>query len=346
MQIKRLLLIFFILQLPVAGAVAEESLYSGEVVVPGQGAEDRIQALPDALMQVLQKLSGQRDVPFSPQLDEALGNAENLLLSFRYRNVERIGPDGAVTRELRLVAQFMPAAVDRIVQQSGLPRWRQERPAVQFWVVIDDGSKRELKPLEYTYAWESIEDIAGLRGLPVTWPELDEEEAQLIDMRLVWGGFIDYLVERGAPSDGVAIIAARREGPLWNLRWNVANGEQNWTWRNSDQDLMFALAQGVHQMTDQIAAANTIAASDLGLHSIDLTIGGLNSAVDYANCLGYLQDLSLVTAVDILGANPGQVHFRLQLNASTEYLAEAFNRGTVLSPAKAGSDYDYEYLGQ
>ena len=41
-------------------------------------------------------------------------------------------------------------------------------------------------------------------------PELDEEEAQLIDMRLVWGGFTDYLLERGEPGDGLAIVAARR----------------------------------------------------------------------------------------------------------------------------------------
>ena len=125
MQIKKLLLMVFILHLPVAVAVAEESLYSGEVVVSSQGAEDRSEALPDALIQVLQKLSGQREVPFSPQLDEALGNAENLLLSFRYRNVERSGPDGAITEELHLVAQFMPTAVDLVVQQTGLPRWRQ-----------------------------------------------------------------------------------------------------------------------------------------------------------------------------------------------------------------------------
>ncbi len=86
---------------------------------------------------------------------------------------------------------------------------------VQIWVVIDDGLSRQLKPITFDYVWESMEDIAAMRGLPVSWPELDEEELQLVDMRLVWGGFTDYLVERGAPADGVAIIAARREGPQW-----------------------------------------------------------------------------------------------------------------------------------
>ena len=344
LQMKKLLLILITLHFSVALAVAEVSLYSGEVVVPSQSEADRNAAIPEALIQVLQKLSGQREMPISPILDEAIDNANRLLLSFRYRNVDRAGPGGVITPELRLVAQFIQPEIDKVVQQAGLPRWQQERPAVEIWVVIDDSNKRELKPLEFSYAWESVEDIAAMRGLPVSWPELDEEEAQLIDMRLVWGGFTDYVVERGAPADGVAIVAARREGPLWKLRWNLASDGQSWSWRSSDQELMFALAQGIHQMTDQLAAINTIAASEQGLRAVDITIGKLNGATDYAACLAYLQKLSLVTDVEILGADPGRVHFRLHLNASSEHLAEAFDRGSVLLPARAGNEYDYEYL--
>ena len=341
---KKILLIIIILHLSVIEAVADVSLYSGEVVMPSQSEADRNTAIPEALIQVLQKLSGQREMPVSPTLDEAIASANRLLLSFRYKNVDRAGSDGVFTPELRLVAQFIQSETDKVVQQAGLPRWQQERPAVEIWVVIDDGGKRELKPLEFGYAWESVEDIAAMRGLPVSWPELDEEEAQLIDMRLVWGGFTDYLVERGAPADGVAIVAARREGPLWKLRWNLASDGQSWSWRSSDQELMFALAQGIHQMTDQLAAINTIAASEQGLRAVDITIGKLNGATDYAACLAYLQKLSLVTDVEILGADPGRVHFRLHLNASSEHLAEAFDRGSVLLPARAGNEYDYEYL--
>jgi hypothetical protein len=341
---KKLLLVFITLHLSVVEAVAEINLYAGEVVVPSQGEADRREAIPEALIQVLQKLSGLREMPFSTALDEALGNADRLLLSFRYVNVDREGPDGAIDQEIRLVAQFMQPEVDRIVQQAGLPRWQQERPAVQIWVVIDDGLERQLKPVEFGYAWESLEDIAAMRGLPVSWPELDEEEQQLIDMRLVWGGFTDYLVERGAPDDGVAIIAARREGPQWTLRWNLASNGRSWSWRNSDQELMFALAQGIHKMTDELAASNSIAASEQGLWTTDVTIGGLNNAENYAVCLAYLQNLSLVTAVEILGAGPGRVHFRLQLNASSEHLAQAFNRGSVLLPSSPGNEYEYEFF--
>lgn len=341
---KKILLILITLHLTVFDTVAASDLYTGKVAVPGQGEQERKYAIPDALIQVLQKLSGLHEIPFSPALDEALTSAEKILLSYRYEYVDRTGSDGVVTPQLRLVANFIPSEVDKVLQQAALPRWRPERPAVQVWVVVDDGINRALKPLELAYAWEAIEEIASMRGLPVTWPELDEEEKQLIDMRLVWGGFTDYLVERGAPADGVAIIAARREGPDWTLRWNVANETKSWYWRNTDQELLFALAEGIHRMTDQIAGSNSIAVSEQGVTTVEVSIGGLDSSTDYIVCMEYLQGVSLITRVDILAANPGSVHFRLQLNAANEYLAEAFRRGSVLSPASADSGYDYEFV--
>ena len=344
MRKNLLLLILIALHFSVAEAAVVADLYSGEVAVLSQAEDDRVQVVPDALIQVLQKLSGRRDLPLTPVLDEALVNANRMLLSYRYTNFERVGPDGTVEEELRLVASFTQPEVDRLVQQLGLPRWQQERPAVQLWVVVDDGQNRELKPVEFEYAWQSMKDIASLRGLPVSWPELDEEEVQLIDMRLVWGGFTDYLVERGAPEDGVAIVAARREGPRWTLRWNIVSGKQKLSWNNSDREFLFALAQGTHWMADRIAEANTIAAAEQGSRMVEIVIGELDSSDDYVDCLDYLQGLSLVTAVSVLGAEPGQIRFRLEINAPAAYLAETFDRGTVLLPAKAGSNYDYEFL--
>ena len=344
MQMKKLLFIIIVLHLSVSMALAQTSLYSGEVVVASQSEEDRNAAIPEALIQVLQKLSGQREMPASAALDDALANAARFLRSYRYAKVDRSAADGTVRQELRLVAQFLQAEVDRTVQEIGLPRWRQERPGVQLWVVIDDGLSRQLKPVTFEYVWESIEDVAAMRGLPLSWPDMDEEELQLLDMSLVWGGFTDYLVERGAPADGVAIIAARREGPQWTVRWNLASGSQTWSWQNSDIELLYAMVEGIHRMADDIAASNAIAASEQGVFSVDISIGALNGAAAYARCLDYLQNLSLVNDVQVLAANPGRVQFRLQLNASAENLAEALRQGLVLVPARAGSGYDYEFL--
>lgn len=343
-KLNKVLLIIIVLYFVTGNAVAAKDLYSGEVAVASQREEDRTEAIPEALIRVLQKLSGQREMPISPPLEQALNNAERLLVSFRYKNIERTGPDGSLRNELRLVARFMQLEIDRVVREIGLPRWQTDRPTLQIWVLIDDGRERKLKPVEFEYAWEAIQDVADLRGLPISWPQLDEEEAQLIDMRLIWGGFTDYLIDRGVPGDGVLIIAARREGPKWGLRWNMADGENHWNWRNDDQELVFALVQGIHQVVDRVSTANAIAASEQLVWMLDVTIGDLKAADDYTRCLAYLQSQNLVTAVDVVGAEPGLVHFRLQLNASPEYLAESFERGSVLLPMSAENNFEYRFL--
>jgi hypothetical protein len=344
MQMKKILLIILTLCLASFNVIAEIDVYSGEVVVASQAEEERIEAIPEAMIQVLQKLSGQREMPISPSLDEALNNADRILLAFEYKNVQRALSDGEVASELRLVARFMQPEIDRVIQQIGLPRWQQERPPVQLWVILDDGRGRQLKPVEYEYAWQAMEHVAALRGLPVVWADLDEEEVQLIDMSLVWGGFTDYLVERGAPADGVAIVAARREGPQWVLRWSLAADGQNWNWRGMDHELVFALVDGIHQMTNRLAEVNVIAASEQELWTVDIIVDALGNAEEYARCLAYLQGLNLVNVVEILGAEPGVVQFRVQLNAAPEFLAEALSRGSVLLAARSGNENEYEFI--
>lgn len=338
------LMFIFILGMVAVGPAAAQDLYTGEVVVGGQSAAERDEAVPGALIQVLQKLSGQRELPASPVIDRALARANELLLAFRYKKEARLQPDGNSADELHLVASFRPGEVDRVLRQAGMPRWQADRPVVQVWAVIDDGQTRTLKPLEYQYAWQAMQDIASRRGLQLSWPELDNEEMQLLDMRLVWGGFTDYLAQFGAPSDGVLIVTARREGPQWLLRWNLAASGRHWSWHNSDRELMFALAAGVHRTVDAIAAVNSIAAQDQGQWQIDLSVENLRNGEDYNRCLAYLQSQVLVTSVQVVAAEPGRAHFRLQINAAPRYLVEAFQRAAVLLPIGAVENFQYRFL--
>lgn len=334
-----------VMLLSLTSVQAETDLYAADVEVVSQSPADRDQALPGALRQVLQKLSGLRELPATQVLDDSLNAAANYLLSYHYQSVDQIEPDGSTTRQLHLIARFLPGEVDQLVQTSGLPRWPQQRPPVQIWVVIDDGLGRTLQPMEYELAWQAAEKAADRRGLPIVWPELDDEEKQLIDTRLVWGGFTDYLIEKGAPPDGVAIVAAGRQGPVWNLRWSLTSGQQNWNWSSDEMQLSTAMANGIEQMADHMSAATAILASDQGQWTHEISVSNLRGSEDYTRCLNYLQDMSLVTAIEVLGAQPGMVHFRLHLNASPEYLDEAFNRGAYLRPlATSPQKNNYEYL--
>jgi hypothetical protein len=336
---NRLLRILLVSVAMLAVETQAQDLYSGEVTVNDQGASERLQAVPSALIQVLQKHSGRRELPITPALDSALLEANRILVSFYYRDHKTIAPDGVESSERRLVANFLPEAVDRIVQELELPRWRADRKPVQIWIVVDDGLGRRLMPVEYEYAWNALKDIAGLRGLPLAWPELDGEQEEAIDLQLLWGGFTDELTGAESGAGDVVIVAARREGSIWNVRWNFGDGEETAGWRIRDVDLSFALVDGLHRLTDFVAGRDAIAISGQGQWQSEISVSGFRDSSDYASCLAYLEGLDVVEAVNIVEVQNGVIRFRLNLNALPQYFRNEIERDEMLAPGMAENEY-------
>jgi hypothetical protein len=326
---RKILLISLLTWLPVMGVQAANiDVYTGEAVVGSKEAGDRRRALPLALNNVLQKFSGLRSFEDYPQVEPALANASSILVSFYYRNIETVFADGSEGEELRMVVKFSENSVDELARTLQLPLWQTEREPTDIWVVVDDGQDRRIMPVEFAYTWEAMADVAATRGFPVNWPVADEEGRYLIDAQLLWGGYTEDLgIGHGSSA---MIVAARREGLEWSVRNNLTYGSQNWTWRIQDINLQAALTQSMQEAVDLAAAANTIAASDLGTWVHELTVAGLGGADDYERCLGYLQQLSVVNQVSVVSAHQESVTFRFELNALPQYLEETLLGGRFL----------------
>lgn len=323
--------------------VADEvDLFTGEAAVENQGPAARSAAFPLALRNVLQKVTGLREFSDYPPVEPALENAASQVLSFYYRKDVNTGPDGAQGEQLKLVAEFSEAAVLDLVRTAQLPFWPTRRKSVEAWVVVDDGLQRRIMPVEYAYAWQTLEQEAASRGLELNWPRADEDGMYPVDVQLLWGGYTEDLGGRGGY--GVMIAAARREGPAWSVRVNLAYGGEHWAWRSRGVDLQSLLGESVRQAVDHIAAANAIAATDLGVWSQDLRVSGLRNRRDYQRCLNYLERLDIVNAVTPLSARPGGVLFRVELSALPRYLEEAIESGRVLEFVEAENAYLLQHV--
>lgn len=335
---RTLILILLLALMPITAVkAATVDIYTGEAVVESKDPAERRRALPLALRHVFEKYSGLRDFSAYPQLDSALANASSIVLSFHYRNAEFTRADGSDGEELRLVAAFSSDRVDELARSLELPLWPPRRDPVNAWVVIDNGLDRQVMPVEFAYAWEAMRDIADQRGLPVNWPSPNADGTYMVDAQLLWGGYTEDLqVGQGS---GAMISAARREGPVWNVRSNLTYRDQSSTWRVQNIDLQAALADSMQLAVDQVAATNTIAATDLGTWMHSLEVAGLGSAADYSRCLGYLQQLSVVDGVSVESARAGSVIFMLELNALPEYLEDALRDGRVLAADEEGRGY-------
>jgi hypothetical protein len=329
----RTLLSILLLVLLSLGTVfaATGELYTGEVLVESQQPSERKRTLPLALKQVLQKLSGLRNFDEFPQVEPALQSAASIVVSFHYRNAEFIRADSSVSSELRLVAQFREAEVNELLKTLQLPLWPAERQVAEIWIVVDDGTGRRIMPVEYAYAWESMNEVAAARALPVAWPEPDEEGNFPVDIQLLWGGYTEDIT--GVENGAVMVVAARREGAEWSVRLNLDYAGQNWAWRHHDVDLQLALSDSMQEAVDLIVAANSIVAADQEKSLHELTVTGIRGADDYRRCLDYLQNLSVVDHVAVTSASQGLVRFSLELNATPLYLDEALASGHMLEIA-------------
>ena len=312
-------------------------LYTGEAIVENQQASQRKRAMPLALKQVVQKLSGLRNFEEYPDIEPALANAPAMVVSFHYRNVESTRPDGSNASELHLVSRFSKPEVDQMMAALQLPLWQPERDPAHVWVVVDDGLGRRIMPLELQYAWDAMDAAAGQRGLEIIWPQADEEGNFGVHPQLLWGG---YTEDVGAGDQAAVLVAAaRREGPEWSVRVNLEYAGEAWTWRESGMDLEWTMTEAMQHAIDEIAAANTIAAADRGRWLHEISVKGLGSADDYARCLGYLQSLSVVEQVQVLGAEPQMVRFGLVLNALPTYLDQALAGGEAMESTDDESYY-------
>jgi len=134
-------LVAFVLLVAAAGARAEAMLYEVLVPLAGTTAEDRKAGLAEAMRAVAVQMSGRRD---------AASNAA----------VTRADPAGYVQRysttpQKMLKVGFDATAVDRLLQQAGLPFWPAERPLTLVDAPLPDPA--------------ALEAAAQWRGLPIAW---------------------------------------------------------------------------------------------------------------------------------------------------------------------------------
>lgn len=327
------LMSLMLLCLAAGPAFAASDLYTGEVDVVSQSEAERKAALPTALDHVLRKLSGQQVLPETPEVQTALERAASMVIAFGYRNVPRLASDGTEMEQLRLEVRFAPEPVDEMMRVLRLPRWRAQRTPVVLWIVVDDGRQRSLMPLEYQYAYESALSIAEYRGQPMQWPGLSPELQEQVDLQLLWGGYTDQLLADGADNAGILVAAARREGPVWNVRWSYADNSASNSWRSRGTELELALGDGINQLVDLLVSVNSIDAEGQGVFRSELLLTDLGSSAAYARCMAYLESLGLVDDIAVLGIGPEGLRLELRLNAAPTYLESSLRSDGVLEPS-------------
>lgn len=317
-----------------AGAV---DLYTGEVPVADQSVQARGAALRDALAQVLVKVTGDPAAPRASAIAPFLADAGRYAQQFQYRTrqLPPAEPEAAPERELLLSARFDPSAVERMLSESGLPRWGQERPTVLVWLVKDEGRERRLVGLDDPRLADAVQRAAGRRGLPVLFPLLDLADQQAVTERELWGGFTEPLARASARYGTETFLLSRVEpaGERWQARWTLYDRGRESHFESAGDTAAEALAEGVAHSATLLGQRFAVPATEQAASRVLVAVDGVGDVAEYDRVLDYLSGLSLVRRVQPEAAEGDRLSLNVWLDAGLDRLDQAIQLGEVLVPA-------------
>ena len=294
---------------------AAQGIYQAEVSVRTQGESDRNNGFARGLIQVLGKLSGDRNANARPGIGQELRNAKNYVEGYDYRQDEGISPTtGAPSFDTILVVRFDQAKVDNMVAALGLPLWPQPRPKPVLWLAIDDGHGPRLVGLAQAGAARAVLDRAVERGYRLGLP--NGAAAEQAAAGAIWRGDtadIARLSSRYSPPMQL-VGKLYRSGEGWTGDWIfVDSGRVLSKWTDAEHDARRAMAAGADGAADALMHRYARAGSAGPAGVVRMTFTGINSSEDFMRLAGYLEGMSVVRRITPVRATPEGLEVDLDL---------------------------------
>lgn len=303
------------------------SLYQGIVPVPDQSEESRKKAADAALMQVLEKVSGNAGKAQKAMKKAGQGKAADMMSSHSYER-QLVAENGGMVEKWMLLASFKKSAVNSLLGSSGVVRWPNPRPAPVVWLAIDDGRGARLVSSSSSRAVSSLTSSIQQRGLNVVYPLMDAQDQ--VTATDLWQGNFAAVSQGTKRYPGQLSLAGKmfRDSGGWQAQWALLeNSKVLKSWKASNSDAQAVLRSGAEGAANTLAARYREDILDGQGGSYSIWVADLDSARDYSALLVYLRSLPIISKLHVEEARPNAVKLRLQLKTSLESFERFLNDG-------------------
>jgi hypothetical protein len=299
-----------------AGSTRVE-VFQAQAPLEGRSEAAQTAAFQAALRIVLVRATGRRSADEESVFAPLVGNARRYVQQFR------TAPDNQVW------VAFDGAAIERWLAQNGQPLWGHDRPSTLVWLTVPPGPAAPvgaggaptgavISADDASELKDAIEAAALGRGIPLIWPDA---------------------AAAGSASATAAETAQRlgAEGVLVG-RASSATAGANIRWSLQFQDHISEFSgplEGVNRAADLYAG---LFAASGSLAPVDIEISGVADLHDYAGVQSYLESLSAINHVAVLGLTADTVKFRLSARGGPEPLAHAIGLSGKLQALPAGDN--------
>lgn len=241
----------FSTQLP---AVEVSGLYEIEIVANSQSAQDRTQAIKQALFAVLDRILVADDISKIPVVQEMLTSAQHYVKQFQF---SLIAADEYSDSDARLIrVQFDEDQILEVLRKGQVGIWSEIRPQTLLWLVVEENGSRQFYNADAMPDIESALALASkIKGVPMIYPMLDLEEQQRISVNEVLGTDSRNLLAASARYEVTSIMAGRlvKKGDCWQGEWAFYFDGKIKQWNAACQPLKATTLAGVKGAYDVLS---------------------------------------------------------------------------------------------
>jgi hypothetical protein len=310
-------------------------LYGAEVTVNGQGPGERNGAFARGLLQVLQRITGDRGVNAKPGVGDELRRAKDYVDKYDYRQDEGVSASGAPSFRTTLVIQYDADKVGEIISTLGLQQWPTPRPKPVLWLAINDGRGARLVGVAQNDAARAVLDRAKARGYALGLPAGNAAEQALVGA--IWRGDTAAIARASAKySPPMQLIGKLYRNPKggWTADWIFQDaGKVLARTSSTDADARRAMSAGADIAADALIRKYAKPAKPLsppGDFAIAFT--GVGSTDDFIRLAAYLERMAVVKGDTPVRAEPGVLVYELQLSTGLAGFAKSAAKDGVIEP--------------
>ncbi len=319
----------------VAQADAIKDLYETRVWVTSQDKKERSEALQQAFMEILVRVSGRVDIAQStdyPEIQTAIEMATRYAQQYRYLKYK---PKSGAKKNKKLIlwVRFDEAAVTNLLRKNNIPVWGSTRPSTLVWLVIDNRGERELIGNNSQHkARTTLIRQARHRGVPLRLPLLDLKDRSALRTSDVWGNFESTIMKASSRYQTEAVLVGRvfqSYGGHWNARWSLYADSRRTDYSLSGSSIEEVVRPGIDSTAEALASRYaSVGLSDTS--TVLIQVKDIKNFSDFNRVTKYLKKLSNVNSVQPFEVAANTAIFQLTTPAGRLGVARAVALGHTL----------------
>lgn len=289
------LLLFF----PTMSALAVKlpSLYEVELPVETQLEDARAEAVKQAFIQVLMKVSGDPTIEKNADIMEGVKKSGYYVQEFSYRTAD------ASTTPYFINIRFNPVDINRLLKRAGISYWGEERPLILVWLAVTD-NKHNIEIIGNETPGDLLENMEqqGKKyGLPLIFPMMDVTDVSQVSTDDIIGGALPVIKEASKryKPDALLVGSIEQTGDGYESEWQLILGEDVWSWTITDRAVDKIIAAILNQGSQKLARYYIVKNANSQPLWLTIEVTNVTERTDLADLLRYLKQLPPVQQIQL-----------------------------------------------